>query len=125
MPKPTDPAVRAVVWRWNHQLRTPVRVVYLGRRHTWRSWARLYDDREGPAWNENGLRPFFFNPTNCAWDAFSREVNTHPSLRHAQEAHAERCFALACEYVRQFSNQFQKPPSEVWAKSLTPEKDTP
>lgn len=110
-----DPRELQVVWRWSHKERRPIEVQYLGRNRTWRKWRR-----GDHTWNENGCAAWYDNPVNCAWGHLEW-LCLKPGSRRPASAWADETFAVCCEYVRQFSAQFNGPCSEVWEKGLKPE----
>ena len=112
-----DPKPGQLTWRWSHKDRRPIRVRYMGRNRTWRRWQ---NEVTGATWNENGLGAWYDNPVNCAWGQLER-LSFRPGSRRTIEAQADDVFSVACEYVRQFSAQFNKPCGEVWEKGLKPE----
>lgn len=110
----TEPREQQFVWRWSHAERRPIEVQYLGRNRSWRRWKR------GEAeWNENGCANWYDNPVNCAWGQLEA-LAFRPGSSRPASVRADEIFGVACEYVRQFSAQFNKPCGEVWEKGLKP-----
>jgi len=105
-----DPAPGQLIWRWSYRERRAIPLTYLGRNRTWRMYRH-----NGETWNENGLRRWFTNPTNCSWYGFTQACVAVAAFQNRTvEGRVEDAFDAACEYVRHFSDQFKKPAGQVW-----------